>query len=291
MSNHDSQPGSSQPHPPQSSASKRLAYYLETDEGCLLQAYPALLVDAWAARYSAVKHLREGSSYSILEHGIIGTVTFPLEAYVVPRSHQQYQTARQEAQAIQWMLNINPYNASAYYYYRAYLEQAGYSEIQLESVPHPQETPCLHMLSNGVFTCVGKIHKARQEGNSQRWYYCSDCAWVSPRTTGTTRDDLLSQGIFLVPIDATYPVPFASPSQAAFWTRRVLLQQGFLMTLTCAATFLGCTRIVLRNMCLLGLFHWFEHPNIRDEHILYRSEIEKYRHFIQAVEKQQRNHQ
>jgi hypothetical protein len=180
------------------------------------------------------------------------------------------------------MLNINPYNASAYYYYRACLEQAGYSEIQLESVPHPQETPCLHMLSNGVFTCVGKIHKARKEGNSQRCYYCTDCAWVSPRTEGITRDNLRSEGIFLIPIDATYPVPFASLYQAVFWTRRVLLQQGFLMTLTSAATFLGCTRIVLRNLCLLGLFHWFEHPNIRDEYIVYRSEIEKYRRFIQT---------
>jgi hypothetical protein len=189
-------------------------YYHEEKEGCALEAYPALLVDAWAARYQALKQQREAGANS-------------REVYVVARSHEHYRAAAAEAYALHWMLQVDPSNASAYYYYRAYLADADYSEVQLQSVPRPQETICLHMMTNGVFTCVGKIHKASKARDERQWYYCTDCAWVYPGIPGEVRrEDLRDEGIVLIPLDATYPVPFADPARAACWTRRVLLQQS-----------------------------------------------------------------
>ena len=260
-----------------SDQSRSPCYFVDADEGCALEAYPGLLVDAWAARYNAVKQMRQGSRWVVAGETFV-KACFPLEIYFVPRTHEGYLAAVMEAHAISSLLALDPYNATIYYLFRFRLQDAGYTESQLESAPRPQETICLHMLTNGAFTCVGKIHRASRAGDERRWYYCSDCCWTSPSIEGVTRRDLRDEGLFLVPLDASSPVPFAEPEQGMRWTRRVLLQHGFMLTLTSAASLLDMTRQALRDLCVLGLFHRFEHPTIPDESILYRSEIEAFRH-------------
>jgi hypothetical protein len=92
-----------------------------------------------------------------------------------------------------------------------------------------------------------------------------------------TRTDLRDEGLFLIPIDATYPVPFADPAWAVCWTRRVLLQQGFLITLTSAAVRLAMEWEGVQDLCHLGIFHLYEHPNIPHEYVVSSLEIETYR--------------
>src|SRR5579859_1332822 len=179
---------------------KRACYFVDANEGCLLEAYPALLVDACVARYNAVKQLRQGSRYEGAGSAVV-KIFFPLEVYFIPRSHERYPAAVCEAHAIHWMLTLDPYNASIYYYYRFRLQDAGYSEAQLESAPRPQETVCLHMMANAVTTCMGKVHRARRVGDELQWFYCSDCAWVYPPAVGVTRHHLRDEGLFLLPIE------------------------------------------------------------------------------------------
>jgi hypothetical protein len=211
-------------------------------------------------------------------HGSSRNGTSLVEVYEVARSHERYRAAASEAYAIRGILNTDASSASAYPYYLAHLADADYSEAQLQSVAPPQATVCLHMMTNGVFTCVGKIHKARREGETQQWYYCTDCAWVYPARPGEVRrEDLRDEGIVFIPLDATYPVPFADPARAVFWTRRVLLQQSFLITLTSAAVRLGMEWEAVQALCHLGVFHLYEHPNIPDEYVVSTLEIETYR--------------
>jgi hypothetical protein len=222
-------------------------------------------VDAWAARHQAVKEKIEAAGNSI-------------EVYLVQRTYERYQAAVSEAYAIHWLLCFDPYSTSAHYYYRARLSDAGYSEAQLESVPGPQETTCLHMMSNGVFTCVGKIHKARKAGDDRQWYYCTDCGWTYPEREAwaITREELRDGGIVLIPLDATYLIPFTDVAKAVTWTKRVLLQQGFMMTLASAAKRLNMAPEAVQALCQLGVFHRYEHPNLPQEYALYTREIETY---------------
>jgi hypothetical protein len=246
-------------------------YHHEDTKGCMLETAPFLLVDAWAARYTAAKQ-------RVVRDDATSNTGASVEVYVISHAHTEYRAAARDAYLIRHLLTSDAFHSSGYVSSRARLADAGYSELQLQSVPCPQETIYLHMMTNGVFTCVGKIHKARKPEDSQQWYYCTDCSWVYPGTPGTiSRTDLTDEGIVLIPIDATFLVPFADPSQAVFWTRRVLLQQGFLVTLTSAAQRLAMHREAVQSLCRLGVFHRYDHPNIPAKYVLYTLEIEIYR--------------
>ncbi len=112
---------------------KQITYAVEAEDGVVLRAHPLALYQEWARRYGATRRPYTGYSYQPEGEGL-RPVPFPCEVFWVPNAHDLASQARREAHCIYRMHRINESNVGAYSYFRQQLEQAHYSQEQLDSL-------------------------------------------------------------------------------------------------------------------------------------------------------------